>query len=365
MRLFANTIVFLLFLFISCTKKPTMDSASSENLFSRFPSLTSTEIAFDKVFRLESSIQLSTAPGHFLGTYPKLFVSSKDDYVLVDHMTTRSVYLFAKDGEFTRLIGGKGSGPGEYRSPIHAGFDARDNIYVYDGSQLTILMYDSKGEFIRSSPIQKFVDKFVVDRDENLFFYTSKTSDRERSTRNSIFKFDRSGRLLGTFCPQPKAFDGASQVSGGGIVADSDNVLFQVSAYEYVLRAFDSSGDQLACSEEAPSHYRVVRPATDNMKVNGRIPMAWYRSFTSIDDMYLYKQSLIIIRTSDISGEKPIRRLDILDEAGHLLKEGIVMPDEFCPFMWANENGLYFLRQGEADNKGNVLNQKILKYQLR
>lgn len=362
---FGRLLMALLVLLTSCTQKKSITNLSKDQLYTRFPVLESSETEFAKVFRLEDSVQLSTGPGHYLGGYAQLFVTLDERFVIVDEMASRSVYLFGKDGAFIRLIGNKGGGPGEYRSPIYAGYDTRDNIYVYDRGLLRVLMYNSDGEFVKSSLIKKFVDKFAIDREKSVFFYTPKPSDRGGSSRNSVFKFDSTGKLAGEFCPQPNAFDGAAKASGGGIVADSNNVVFQMSAYEYVLRAFDTSGEMIMISEEVPHHYRQLRPATSEVDASVDALLAWYRSFTSIDQIYIYKQSLVLVRTSDISGKKPVRRLDILDKSGHVLKEGIVMPDELSPFMWANDNGLYFMRQGEADGKGNVANQKILKCQVR
>jgi hypothetical protein len=69
-------------------------------------------------------------------------------------ITSRSIaYLFRKNGQFIRKIGGMGQGPGEYYGAFYVELDVKNReILISDSNQL--LFYDLEGNFLRSKKME-------------------------------------------------------------------------------------------------------------------------------------------------------------------------------------------------------------------
>ena len=52
---------------------------------------------------------------------------------------------FDRDGDFVRIIGGSGAGPGEYRRLVAAGYDDKGRVTVLDQSTMRVQRFDSAG----------------------------------------------------------------------------------------------------------------------------------------------------------------------------------------------------------------------------
>jgi hypothetical protein len=78
-----------------------------------------------------------------------------DGRILVVDPGTTSVRLFDSTGKFVVQIGGKGSGPGEYRMPFWGAVGRGDTIYVYDYNEGPgkLLQFLANGRFVRSALI--------------------------------------------------------------------------------------------------------------------------------------------------------------------------------------------------------------------
>jgi|GEM_PF-2708007 len=110
-----------------------------------------------------------------------------------------NIKIFNKDGDFLKIIGRRGEGPGEFVRPENGAFSPNNELYVYDSRRLTIQVFSidgkfktqipfavpwfegpkftSKGEIIASHGVMaenpKFVLKKFNNEMESVFTYTS------------------------------------------------------------------------------------------------------------------------------------------------------------------------------------------------
>ena len=68
------------------------------------------------------------------------------DFVIAD-AGSRTVRLYDSAGVFKRLLGGPGSGPGEFRRPTQVLILTSDSILVWDDAEYRLTRFDSAGEF--------------------------------------------------------------------------------------------------------------------------------------------------------------------------------------------------------------------------
>ena len=72
----------------------------------------------------------------------------RDGDVVVADAGSRTVRLYSSDGVFKRLLGGAGSGPGEFQRPTQILVLASDSIFVWDDAAYRVTKFDSAGNFV-------------------------------------------------------------------------------------------------------------------------------------------------------------------------------------------------------------------------
>ena len=342
-----------------------MIGANDAQLIARYRALGNTSEIFGDYFRVEDTVQLETKKECLLGGYAMLTVASNGNFILADRMMTRSVFLFNVDGQFISKIGKPGEGPGEYRDPISVTTNPANNIFVFDHSLLRIQVYGDNGIFVNSVTINKYFDKMTIAKDGEFVFYTPIATRKEDKTRKSVFVYNGLGEEQRSFFDQPESYAPSAPVSGGGIAIDSANIIFCMSAYEYGLKAFTVEGDEVIVSSQMPAYFRTQKQFPNNHQKDLKALTKWYNSWTSIDGLSLYKQEIIVVRTSEIVDRKPVRRIDLISRSGKILKGGIRLPDPKWTYVFANENGLFVVCENTPDTQGQYDNPRILKFQLR
>jgi len=105
------------------------------------------------------------------------------------------IQKFDKEGNYLQTIGKKGQGPGEFEAPLSFFIDTQNNIYMYDKRK--IKMFNTRGEFFRSFPVNTFISKFAADFEGNIIanatFYEGGTADR--ITKRVIIKINSGGKI--------------------------------------------------------------------------------------------------------------------------------------------------------------------------
>lgn len=73
--------------------------------------------------------------------------------ILIGDVSEGNVKLFLPDGRLSRVIGRKGSGPGEFEQPRYPRFGPDGLIYVADAQNPRIQVFDTTGRLTTSTPV--------------------------------------------------------------------------------------------------------------------------------------------------------------------------------------------------------------------
>ncbi len=71
-----------------------------------------------------------------------------DGDLVVADAGSHTVRLYDAEGDFKRLLGGPGSGPGEFQRPTQILLQASDSILVWDDAAFRLTRFDSAGDFV-------------------------------------------------------------------------------------------------------------------------------------------------------------------------------------------------------------------------
>lgn len=178
--------------------------------------------------------ELTSAGGADLSKPTDVTVSKNNIYV-VDGDNHRIV-IYDKDGQYRKQFGKKGAGKGEFNYPVGIGNDHQGNIYVADTQNKRIQVFDEDGDY--KNTINIVVDKepaYPIDvtlSDDDKFIYVSTKS-------NKILIFNDSGKKIkepggaGTNEGSFRYPGGVASLSGGRIgVVDILNSRVQVMSKE-------------------------------------------------------------------------------------------------------------------------------------
>jgi len=150
-------------------------------------------------------------------------------FFITDGYLNQRVLKFDKDGKFLMTWGTEGSGPGEFRSAVHAvAIDNERRLYIADRGNSRIQVFDENGRFLDQWPNIRDPWHVHVATDQSIWVSDGQT--------NKFLKFDTSGRLLyswGTFGQFPGAMWGVHQFS-----VDSEGNLYTAEAFNGRIQKF-------------------------------------------------------------------------------------------------------------------------------
>lgn len=73
-----------------------------------------------------------------------------NEKIYVADTAGHAIYIFQKDGAPVRMIGSRGSGPGEFNFPTHLWAGKDGNLYVSDTLNYRVQVFSGDGEFLRT-----------------------------------------------------------------------------------------------------------------------------------------------------------------------------------------------------------------------
>lgn len=157
-----SMIVFLLILLNSCQTRKEVNvsvklSPLTQNKDIFIADLDSVEckkkIALSSIFKKVHYIPLETNEHSLIGRINQLWLQG-DTIFILDLSVSKTVQIFAADGKYLGMVGGKGTGPGEYLKPTDFGVDG-SCVYVFDSAGQKINFYRLPGmEFDHSYSVK-------------------------------------------------------------------------------------------------------------------------------------------------------------------------------------------------------------------
>jgi len=150
-------------------------------------------------------------------------------FFVADGYQNQRVLKFDKNGKLLMTWGKEGSGPGEFRSPVHAiAIDNERRLYVADRGNSRLQVFDENGKHLDTWPNIRDPYHVHVGTDQSVWVVDG--------TTNKFLKFDRNGRLLsswGTYGQFPGGLWAVHQFS-----VDSEGNLYTAEASNGRIQKF-------------------------------------------------------------------------------------------------------------------------------
>jgi DNA-binding beta-propeller fold protein YncE len=109
------------------------------------------------------------------------------------------VAKFDKDGRFIAHWGSTGSGQGQFMGVRAIAIDAQDNVYVADGGNKRIQVFDAQGAFKSEFSNVGTPRAMCMTRGSTQYLYVSHVGDEDGMEDAAIFKVQLDGKVVGRF----------------------------------------------------------------------------------------------------------------------------------------------------------------------
>jgi hypothetical protein len=236
-------------------------------------------LASVKDITVSLDLTIRESDGIMFGSLIDISTNSKNAFYVVDR-DEKAVYKYSEDGRFLRKVGRPGQGPGEFQEPCSICVDARDVVFILDGSNRRIEVFDANDDYLRSIRIPNFPignwRRLAVDEDHNIYI-----SGYYPNEDRVLSKFSQEGEFIQSFrLPAIDYSDidfdehGKRMVKqylmGGSLCVGKNGSMYFSYAWPYLIERL--SGDDTASIE-------VHRESTHNWtpfifktnEVNGRL----------------------------------------------------------------------------------------------
>jgi hypothetical protein len=177
--------------------------------------------AFPVIINSIKSIVLETNESSLLVSVNKIR-TTKDHLYLLDR-SGRRVLMFDYSGNFIRVIGSKGHGPGEFPDIFDFDLDEIENkIWIYTPAKSSMITYDLLGNYLSEQRLNFGVYRFAYLNDDKFAFFVGYFDDKNNNLKitNSqaqlLYESFNYGRI-----ESPMTFPFT-----GGIVRNSTGVLY-------------------------------------------------------------------------------------------------------------------------------------------
>jgi len=174
-KLGLNIVLFLFFIFlVSCSKKGTEWSGTIEEIDGVVVVKNPLEPIYgEEAFSLQEELVIGEAEGseeYMFQSIYALDVSNTGNLYLLDYKA-QHILVFNQDGEFLRIIGRPGQGPGELYLSRALDYTSFNEVVVSNMSNITFFTPD--GEYVKSIPLGKKSGLRVkIDSDGNIFGFS-------------------------------------------------------------------------------------------------------------------------------------------------------------------------------------------------
>lgn len=156
---------------------------------------------------------------------------STGEYVLSGVAGGGFLSVYSAAGKPLRTIGRKGSGPGEFRSPLRVAVGSGDSLYVLDDGNARIQVVSAAGVYARVFPTRDRYRSFTLLPDDRLLLFRLPKSRNDRLFHG----FDREGREVMAF-GAPQQPDSALDLENWLVSRAPRDRFWTASIWSYELR---------------------------------------------------------------------------------------------------------------------------------
>lgn len=185
-----------------------------------------------------------------------------DGKLVVTDGTDASAHLFASDGRLLKVLGRKGSGPGEFQIPLSPRFGPDGRIHVLDFRQNRISVFHPDGSLDREVRLRELMRVTDIEPERGGTYLVS--GIRTPADSNSLFRLDREGRVIRGFLPI--RHHAPAGVRDPGMLDGLRRAVFSLSADGDSAYVALSTADSLWTLDTRSGTYRVTPVAVRGYK---------------------------------------------------------------------------------------------------
>ena len=172
-------------------------------------------------------------------SYPSGVAVDKDDNIYVSDYGNCSLFKFSKEGKLMKVVGRKGTQPGEFKDPSMMKV-INDKLYVCDRGNYRVQILNTELEYVNSFGCYgdrggqfRYPNDIAQDRAGNLYVTDS--------DNNRVLVFDCKGQFLSTFSKKGAASEQLKYPIG--ICVGSDQLVYVCDNRNKCVSVFKTSGE--------------------------------------------------------------------------------------------------------------------------
>jgi hypothetical protein len=302
---------------------------------------------FNEIFEKVGEINL-LPKGFIYGSLFEGVILSDSSMALLD-VFSNSLLKFSKNGNFIHKIGAVGDGPGEYRRPAKICKGGNDDIYLFDSSELKIVVYDSSGRYKYQFRLSGYISRMVVN---DFGLYVQKFDPEDKMT---IDHYSFQGKFKNSFSEMPNEHRNflIQFSAGGGLVSDLSGNLYQIIPTKFEIKKFNPKGKLIKKFGKEPRYYRGYGkrlPDLSDRKVMQRLV---YEKTLIYNLFFLEPKFLLVQLVNHDEKMTPTSYIELYDTDGNFVNGGIKIPF-LITFTW--KNMICFV---------NPIESKLILYRIR
>ena len=124
---------------------------------------------------------------------------SAGNIFVADGYGNARIAKFDPNGRFIKSWGSKGTGNGQFDTPLSIATDARDNVYVADRGNKRIQVFDKDGNFTRQITGVGAPWAICISPGPHQYLYSSNSNDPANLENGEIYRLELDGKILGKF----------------------------------------------------------------------------------------------------------------------------------------------------------------------
>jgi hypothetical protein len=157
-----------------------------------------------EIFSIEEELKIGEAEGdeNYMFSQIRNIAIDKNENIYVADYKETNVKVFDKNGEFLRVFGKEGQGPGEIGRISSIQITAKNELLINDSRNRRILYFSLEGKFLRSKNIGEIWSlRLYCDSNENYYFITAFIEPP--NSRYELLKYDSEMNLIATIAKVP------------------------------------------------------------------------------------------------------------------------------------------------------------------
>lgn len=201
-------------------------------------------------------------------------------YLVVPTIDQGTLLLFDSTGTYLRQVGRKGRGPSEYTAILGMDAGRGDSTYILDTGNARITVLDPELRPVRSIIMPERGGQFAVLADQSLLILSAIAS-RSTQPTDRLKRMDASGRLIGSFMPQPP-IERSTTVADARrhICVTPDGTIGAAHSNDYAVEIWNASGQHLrTLVREAawfPQGQQAGPPPSPRTRPPPRLEACWF-----------------------------------------------------------------------------------------